>query len=881
MLASLQAHYLEIEWQERGRARTITVAPEPIEISEGDGGLLLAETQVFHDFCPWVGLRLDGDLAGIEPAFEGANGSLSPMLRIEDGRGGHWWVQNSGWDPVGKRHLSELHRSMGQFTLVLGSRRLLLNNIVDGLSRVEVEAYLHDFQHDLIWLVMGFGGATGAANSGRKINRELLEALEAFTAAARQVLARPACAVREVQRESRPARLRPNSATFRRFLRRPAAQYLPGRGAEETPDIADNRYLRHLVQVSQKLSARLAKSVEQHATRFLDRAQVEAERSTTYKNMTHRVVEPDIFDRQLAELEQKLASVDSYTDAVPPPGKTPRVLEFRTTGPYRDSKDTFFFNNKDGTKAAGESNGKRYEYSTLQIPFKLAEALRSTQSFCDYYALEGTGRERWRETAKGKPYRELYYSGIYSIKSFTRAVERKLDRRAQLEKNGWLAPLTKKEREEHQQEARTAHLRGQTYQQYGRQAAQASSALSRCQSDLQAQDRHWQKLGVAPAAALPMGVRFSQSPTYTACKLTFSRLMQCAKRDGLELDTLDAIERIGVLHASALYERWCLVKILSVLLEDYRFRPQANWQEQLVRALAGKPESLELRLHREDVGLTACLEIQPVLPNGRRPDFRLRFSYGAPTAAADPEDDSSSWEALPAELAHSEVATSALVLDAKFRTTWRRGELGQTLTSLVKDKNYGQQRDRVFILHPAPKAILKPTSPLSWGKDCDYGQEVGKKHAQGVVFLAPGAGVTNPELNLRRLLVLQLQLTFSEPSEVTVNDKTVWKSRSFCIRCGKAHQPHDVKRQETQRGNTYWVLSCSECQMQTTRTHCYACDSSFIFKNGLNLTYHRTVADQVTNIVCPQCGSYFDNDVHGKDKVPSVQQSDVYEHWPA
>jgi hypothetical protein len=378
-----------------------------------------------------------------------------------------------------------------------------------------------------------------------------------------------------------------------------------------------------------------------------------------------------------------------------------------------------------------------------------------------------------------------------------------------------------------------------------------------------------------------MGVRFSQSPTYTACKVAFSRLMELAQRDGVEIDTLAAIERIGVLHASALYERWCLVKILAILMEDYHFQPEASWQDQLVRAIAGKPESLELKLHREDIRMSACLEIQPVLPNGRRPDFRLHFSYADTASTPDTGNDRSWCEAILNESQATNATPGGLVMDAKFRTRWHKGDLGRMLTSLIEEKGYGEQGDRVFILHPAPHAILKPTSPLSWGRDCDYGQEVGKEHRRGVVYLAPGVGEANPERNLRRLIVLQLQRTFPVPAKAKANDDTLWESKSFCIRCGKAHEPHNVRQQVTQRGHTFWVLSCDECQMQSTRTHCYSCGETSIFKNGLNLTYHRTVADQVTNVVCPHCGKYFDNDVHGKEKAPTLHHGDVDEHWPA
>lgn len=856
----LQAHYLEIEWQERGRARQITVAPEPIEIEENDKSILAAETQVFHDLSPWVGLHLEGELANEEPAFEDAAGRLTPMLRIEDGQGRYWWVQNDGWDTNGKRHLSELHRSMGQFTIVIGARRLLINNVVDELSRVTLEDYLRDFQQDLIWLVMGFSGATAATGGGITVNQEIVEALEAFAAASRQVLAHPAHHVRETLIESRPARLRPNMATFRQYLRSPHAVRLPGRGAEETCDIADNRYLRHMVQVCDKLASHIAKSAVRHAERFAARARVEAEQGAEYQNMTHRTVDSQVFDRQLEELKKRLESVEAYRDASPRQGETPKSLEFRPGDPFGNKSDQIFFNNPDGSKAAGESNGKKYSFSVIRIPEQLIKAIQSAKSFCDYYEIKGAGRTEQAYTQKKVPYREVHVTKIYSVKPFSNALVRKERRRTELEKNSWVAQLTPQERQENYQEARTAHLREQTYQKYCEQAKQASSALSKCQTELKTQDLDWLRMGVASNAKVPMGVRFSQSPVYTACQVAFSRVTTLAHSNGLGEDTLDAIEGIGVLHASALYERWCLVKIISILTEDYFFQPEAGWQERLVRAIAGRPKSLNLKLRRNDIGMDASLEVQPELPNGRRPDFRLRFSYSGLNSSPDRQDNTSRDGSFSKDQRQGRTA-NGLIMDAKFRTHWRRGELGNILASLINEKKYDQQGDRVFILHPAPRAMLRPTSPLAWGKDCDYGQEIGNKHQKGVIYLAPGIGI---EGNLRRLLAMQLQATFPEPMEVEINGQRMLKSNSFCIRCGTLHKVEDVKLRTTKGGRKFWHLLCSKCGMQSTRTHCYACNPSVLFKNGLDLTYHRTVADQVTNIVCPQCGQYFDNEVHGR-----------------
>lgn len=874
MSTILQAHYLKIEWRESGSAREITVAPEPIEIEESDDGTLVAETQVFHDLCPWVGLRLEGELAGVQPAFERADGSLTPMLQLDDGKGGHWWVQNDGWDAVGKRHLSELHRSMGQFTVVMGTRRLLVKNVVDQLSRVEVEDYLRDFQQDLIWLVMGFGGATAATGSGLIVNREMVEALEAFSIASRQVLTHPARHVREIQLDSRPARLRPNMATFRQYLRNPDAQRLPGRGAEETPDIADNRYLRHMVQVCEKLASSLSKSVEHHAKRFSDRARIEAERSTAYRGMTHRQVDPDVFDNQLEELRNKLERVEEYRDFIPNPGETLRRLEFKAGIPYGKRRDKIFFLNKDGSKSIGKIDEEDYGYSVLRIAEPLLQSIQAAQSFCDYYQMRGLGYQKLEQTHGGSSYREVHFTDIYSVKPFTGAIERKTAKRAQLENNNWLARLSDKERQDNREEAHTAHLRGQTYRMYGQQAEQAFSALSKCQADLRSQDLDWKRIGVVSSAVVPMGVRFSQSPDYTTCQAAFSKINEIAKiNGGLGVDAFDAIEKIGVLHASALYERWCLVKMISILMEDYRFQPDAGWQERLVRAITGIPQSLELKFRREELGMSAYLEVQPEFPNGRRPDFRLRFRYDSLKPLSDREEGGTRGFQSAKDQLRGEMV-GGLVMDSKFRTHWYRDDLGRMLNSLVNEKEYGQQGDRVFILHPAQRSMLKPSSPLTWGKDCNYGQEVGNNHMQGSVYLAPRGSESNSDNNLQRLIAMQLQATFPDPVEVKSDGYVFWEVKCFCIRCGKAHQPEDVEQRFTKRGGTYWTLSCNACGMHTTRTHCYGCNSR-IHKNGLNLTYHKTVADQVTNIFCPQCGKYFDSEVHGGGRGLNAQDNDI------
>lgn len=859
----LEAAYLDIEWRGYGCARSITVAPEPIEIEQLPDGSLTIETQVFNGLCPWVGLRLLDELNQIQPVFEDLEGNIKPMLQIADVHGGHWWVQNDGWDPEKKSHLSELHRSMGQFKVILGAHTLVINNIVDGLGRAEVEDYLRDFQSELVWLVMGFSGATTGTTKGSTANLDMVQALDSFVAAARKVLSCPAQQISEIQAEDRTSRLRPNAATFRQYFRNPTAQRLIGRMAEETPNIAENRYLRHMVQICGKLAEHAVRAVDRYANSFALRARIEGDRSVSYSEMTHRQVDPEIFERQMTDIQKKLDKVSKFSLVSSEPGRSVSNWSFRPGEIYGNIPNQMFYFQEDGGSTSNENIGSAW--SVLQVPERLADLIQQTRGFCEHYLLDGVAHAKMERTMQGKRYRRVNFTSIYKVQPFTTAPDRKAKKRDYLEKNGWRIALSAKERQEMCQEADTARSRERVYEEHARRALQVLEKLNQCKAELRSQDLGWERLRVPSSPVIPMGMRFAQSPLYATCQTAFSKVAALAKGSGLPEAALDNIEKMGVLHASAVYERWCLIKIISVLMEDYRFLPEDGWQERLICAVTGKPQSVKLMFHRDDVEWIACLEIQPELANGRRPDFRLRFLRGAVSALRNHGEYS------PLENhednRHKENLCSGLVMDAKFRTKWRYGELGRTLSNLIDTKGYDQDGDRVYILHPAPFAILRPSSPLMWGPHCDYGQDGRNAHNRGVVHLAPSSG----DINLRRLIAILLQANFSEPIGEPGESSVIHTGNSFCINCGYPYKTTDLVQRHTQKGNNFWTFVCPECRMRVTRTHCFGCIDGTLFKNGLHLTYHRTVADQITNIVCPNCEKYFDQDIHSSRNISSYK----------
>ena len=878
--SGIAARYLRIEWRDPGLTRRVEVAPEPVEIESGSDAVLRLEVDIFPRDHVWLGLQFNGGAEHAAPVWKTTDGEDVPLLAVCDDDGARWWVAATDWDDGAKRHHNLLGRSLGSFWIEGGGIPLEVVAVLHENGRVVLDDYLRDFQDDLLWLALGFDGA-GAVDAP---NRPLVAALEDFAAAAAGVARSPATVVRERTGEARAGRLRPNAATFRQHARDPAASRLPGRMAEECADTPDNRFLRYMAGACLSLARGLGGAAGRHADVLETRAVTETARAVACSRLEPRHVDPGVFDSQLAELESDLEDVRRSADegqgvAAAPTGRFP----IRIGNRYGSKLGHYFYDRLD-TGPTGD-----VAFRVVRLPQAVESAILAVRHFCREFTFYGSAESSVREAANSRLYRFLNISQIARVEPDTTAIDNKRRKRDWLERNGWLAPLSSRERAETMAAARTAERRGAVLRTMAERTNRLAVALDSCASALGRTDARLIRLGVGRDAQMPTGMRYSMHPGYASCLSAFRRVETLTRGEGLGTNALDAVDRIGTLHASALYERWCLVKILAVLVDDYRFEPERDWKERLVTAVTGVPEPFALRLYRPDIELGAVLEVQPVLKNGRRPDFRLRFAHVARDAARAVDGD---WAAFDLCLFDG---ITGLIADAKFRTRWRPGEVSDMAASLLREKRYDSEGDRVFVLHPVPTSVLRPTSPLGWGPHCDYGHNRGDRHRGGTVLLAPAAGGNDGRQHLRRLIGLELQARFPQPEagawdasstpgfETVDADpsqscprtrgsgrfsaaedacscrQNVWSSASFCLSCGDSHRGGRVTARCTSAGQRYWVLSCEGCGLQTTRTHCYGCQG-VLFKNYIEYTYHRTAADQITNVICPDCGNYFDEE---------------------
>ena len=868
MLEGVRASKLQIDWLEEGKPQAVKAGLIDLEIEVDVDGIAQIDLDLFPDDHSWLGLQLPD---GIVPLWRSVEGDqLFRLITAPDGA--RWWVPALGWNATKRRHVNAFLRGLGQFDVQIGDDVLRL--VTRHHGSVQLGDYLRDFRDELIWLILGQEGGGEVSRGG---GSDLSAAANAFADLVSSLVQGLPRELHEATGPMRRSQVRPNASTFRALGRSPWALVLPGRLVGEAADIPDNRYLRHLIQTALALAQVVGRAGQEQAKALSRRAAQLAETGRTLAATEWQDVDPEVFDAQLDDLVDRMERITLWR----PKGSeaaTTTAHSFRIEKPYGQSTNQFF--------CRSTSPGKGPQ--VIELPSEVASLVRNSAQFEKDFTFDvpsGHFELSQSEFKNGALFCLHKITNVAAIHPSGATLAARRRRRDKLEAKGWRVQLDEATRKEYRQAGRVAEARAAHIDALAHGAKDLAAALDQIFARLSRLDRTLASEGIGISATPPQGLRWRLHPPHVACLAAFRRLQGAAKARGLDLSALERLERISTLHASALFERWCLVKILATLIGDYRFRPPGGWQASLVDAITRPNGAVSFDLARSDLRFAARLEVQPILANGRRPDFRLRVTYLPTMVTRVGRDD------LFAD-------APGLVMDAKFRSRWARGEVQALVDVLVRQKGYDTAGDAVFVLQPCGGTIAKATSPLSWGRHCDYGQDFPGTHKQGHIWLAPDADHGDPQIHLRRLIAQHLQSRFARPflilpqrlqealgalpekaargagrTEgshlwVDLDDKGEKRdsfSASFCISCGKAHQFGDVERRLTgssssSRRREFWVLSCSDCGMKVTRTHCYSCPDTVLFKNHLGLTYHRTVAHEPTHVVCPHCGAYFDED---------------------
>jgi len=871
MLDTIEARYLYIRWSDAKNVLKVEkayLAAEVRNIESLDANALQSddysdcigfiETHTYRKYFPRIGVTITSGKLKHIPYFLSANGEKHELLSVKDPLASDvWWIENSGWDKKKKRYHTELFRTVGTLTLVIQDSKILIQNNCLDFTTTELEQYLTDFKTDLWFLILNrdnYIQATIERDRPSIINDQLLSTIDRLTGAVEKILANPKVELREIQ-EPRPIRLvRPIPKTFVEIAAKGWSKQLASRSFENSYDTVDNQYIHFVVFRTLHLARQLlASTLVQHQIHL---RKIETERARIANlSSPNKQINSKVFDGETSLLQSQLdeivSGLNSHEFDKNSAADEEWICRFKLGLTYRKEPNQYFCKELKGRPA----KSKKIHYVIIGFPDEFSpKELGLTKGGIE---IEVSGLIRYGNelSKKGKLFRRINFTKVFSCSLVSHPIISKLEgrpkRRADLEMKGWEKPYDRREQKDIEQEKETAKQKMGLSLDQCELFRGAQRSLEPIVQRLKTCSEFFNSNKIKQRAVCPNTMSFVQNPNYSLAKSSFAKVL---KNNGLSssvFNSLLEIEAFGLVNISSLYERWCLIQIIKILADNYRFTLTENWQNDLVRAVENNEHNIKFELTSEEMDRKILLTYEMVLPSGKRPDFVLD---------------------LTANNEEGQEVQSRLVIDAKFRDNLTDETLSDLVHQMYRGKNYSEGgKNRVFILHPSSRAISNPTSPLAWGENSDYGQL--DRHMYGGVYLSPSIKNGNNIDNLQRLIGMFLQQsTYFKVKDQSGSDNYgqdhepgsgVIDHNAFCFNCGNADKGSlSIKENLTKGGGQKFMANCGLCASFNVYSFCWSCKEK-LYKNEEHWTFHKTLAESPFNIMCsgPDCHKYFDPDI--------------------
>lgn len=872
MKPEFEIKYIEVQWYDKETVTKVTeslnsLSPEynnEIECFE-------CETTIYPNT---KGLR--GQLAvrflnnkPVNPYIELPSGEalhLSPIKDIDTSR--IWWVVKESWDKQNKfwRHIGI--NTAGTLKLILQEQEChVLIGSVD-FTRDQLETYLSSFKDDLWELILDYSSSIQAdrPNGGIGVNDKVIECIHHLISHAEKVLNTPKVELREIQTLKPRKAVKPVNRTFMELVSKTNQRFLTSRATTPSYNVAENRYVLFALERCYRIIKQVAILSGNKDRRYAGTA---AKLQNQHDSFTDKVnVDKNLVVKDLKILRSR-CHIEYWQNLLSEKLKANNIdldkqfhnhneLYIRTQGHTKDQdskeKDGFFievFNN--------EQLGKEDNKTTI-LSFKndLPELINCLEPNSEYKII---GMENRFETQRAIIYSISAVSLIEVITS--RALEdarQKFNEEKQLGKqlndSGWQRKLRPNELEEQEKEKTALLNRINFYSDNQKLSKYVFEKVEPKQRQLLRIIKGLRKIDIKPSSHFPNSMTFVQNPHYQGIHNGYKILREITNlADDELLVSLEDIDAIGLVNMPLLYERWCLLQIIKVLKESFRFIPQSNWKYKLIDAIKTNKIDIEISLSNTAIKRFITLTYEKTLDSGKRPDFVIDLEWYA-------EDDQ--LNKLPQR--------KRFVLDAKFynETTFEKfGGLMGVADQLYNQKNYSKSADNpVFILHPCKTSLPERVTSQEWGKYSFLGELPIEgcdliNHQYGGVFLSPIDRLLYSD-ELQRLLGLFLQYKLESSSTLEndrSDDRTV--SKPFCIRCGSSNLRKIEKSSGFYNREGKWVtrtlrsvwMQCNDCEQFISFNHCRNTETRLI-KNGFYWTYHSARAIEPFNIKCPSCGEW-------------------------
>lgn len=850
-----ELRYISVVWSDPETVVKIETSREAIDVESTPFGWQ-AETSTFPRVYHYIAVKVLNGEEQDEPYLVQADGHKQVLLPIKaPGSQEVWWIQNSGWDSKNQRYFSELFRTAGRYELIVKGRKLVVVNDTFNFSVDELERYLSDFKNNL-WMLILNNTSTAKAIIAKEIpdcfNQNVLDMFHGFTKSVEDIVKNPNMVLNEEQGKMPIRSVKPVARTFREYASNPNAKQLTSRTFFESYDTPENRFIHHCIN----RVLYILKSLEKVANAQASICKQKIEQSRYWlensEKLSIKKIDVDVFDSEINKLDDdiqvlntslsKLITINEVSDT---------TYEKHIYGSYsivfgkkfNNSPYSYFVESLDG-KNCKETYGT---YVVIDLPVASKVNVVSAFPKKTEILLTGYFTKNQEVSRNGKKYYRLSYKQIAEVSvvnsGWLNEISRLKSRRKELEGNNWLAPLTREEHKDLAMEGSVASKKIMFFDNLEETMNSFSSSLPTVKSRLMKVQSFFKKHKVKTRSNCPNSMVFIQNPSYANTKSQFNKISTLNGMDESVLNALMMVDEIGLVNISNLYERWCFLQIINVLTEVYGFTVEENWQSTLINAVLKNSYDVEIQLISAVRQQRIILTYEKILPSNNRPDFVIDL-YSK--VYVQDGNESGTWTINGEE-------KKRLVIDAKFRGAMSEQSFHDLVAEMHTKKDYSEgEKNQVFIMHPSPDVITSPTSSLGWGRQCDYGQSHNIGHRYGGVFVSPSSAYTTNQDNLQRLIGMffqnNAQILFQQDS-----GNLNWHNMS-CMSCGSSEELR-FEYKPTNTGSERWIISCGSCNLLTVKTVCSGCHKP-IFKNGPKWTYHRTRAEQMTNVVCPSCEDF-------------------------
>ncbi|MEZ9067471.1 nuclease domain-containing protein [Vibrio atlanticus] len=856
MLPKFEIKYIDVQWHDKNTVLKVVESYLPLPVSYDDIQKNFNCTTTIYPKAEGVRLGqlafryLEGGTTA--PYFEKADGARVQLKKIKDKDSGKsWWIEAVSWKSDTKQWTRTLHRTVGAVKAGLGSQSCTIHIGSSEFTADQLNRYLSDFKSDLWELILdeqSYVTAKAKKVEEGGVDEETLKLVSNLLSHAQNITKKPKSELREVQALKPRNVVKPVNRTFMELATKGYSKELTSRATTPSFNVPENRYVLFVLQRLHSILKQLVTISQSKVNRFEGMTMKLTERFDGFSG--EKLINEDLVRKHLEQIKKtyNLEYLNSQLQEKFQACVKSRVFnrpqykwQIRVGG-ASFTPNRYFFD----IRADSES-----EWFSTQRKQRQVFIHFNDDSYADLFEkgieYEITG-DMFQPSIQGTKYIykliELSSVKILGGEELNKRREKFTEERKkalELHEQDWLKELTPKELAEQEREKRSVQVLLAYFQENKAKVERVFEQLDPKLAKFKSAIRMLEKMGVRSSPTFPNSMTFVQNPDYQATHSGYKKIRELTNlTDEDLLLSLEKVEDIGLVNMPLLYERWCLLQIIKVLVQNYRYQPDDEWRRKLLHIVLSHKHSKPLNFNNEQLKRKVQLRYEPLLNNGRTPDFVMDVEF---------------------ETKGGITKNKRLVMDAKFYSDEiinRHGGIAGIVHNLYHKKDYSEGGvNAVFILHPAKGAIDEIVSPQEWGEVSYLGElsmfdwDKMPRH----LYHQYGAVCANPVLRLRYLDEIQrmigMFLQYGIEDNALAGRPDDVESLNFCISCGS----HELTKKDktTSNSRSAWY-ECDTCKHFTVYNHCHSCDTRLV-KNGDYWSYHSQMAMEPLNIKCPSCES--------------------------